>query len=97
MNIGIGRSTMAYMIADPLAELEENEVHLGFSNLFRDPKSGWSEVMLHKVDVLVARNPALLPSDIQKVARSTFVPTKSINTDRTLGSRGVQTGTRRLS
>lgn len=68
MNISLGRSTYAYMIADPLAQLEENEIHIGFSNLFRDPQSGWNETMLHNTDVLVARLPALLPSDIQKVS-----------------------------
>lgn len=55
------------MIADPLAILEENEIHLGFSNSFRDAKSKFDETMLHDMDVLVARLPAHLPSDIQKV------------------------------
>ena len=55
------------MIADPLAVLEEGEVHLGFSTDFRDSKSGFCETMLHDIDVLVARSPAHLPSDIQKV------------------------------
>ena len=68
MHIGLGRSTSAYMIADPLAILEEGEVHFGFSNLFHDAKSGWSDVMLHDLELLVARSPALLPSDIQKVS-----------------------------
>ena len=67
MKIELGKSTYAYMVADPLALLEENEIHIGFSSMFHDPKSGWSEVMLHNMDVLVARLPALLPSDIQKV------------------------------
>lgn len=67
MNIGIGRSTYAFMIADPLAILEEDEIHLGFSNSFRDSKSGFDETMLHNIDALVARLPAHLPSDIQKV------------------------------
>lgn len=67
MNIGIGRSTYAFMIADPLAILEEDEIHLGFSNSFRDTKSGFDETMLHDMDVLVARLPAHLPSDVQKV------------------------------
>ena len=66
MNIGIGKSTYAFMIADPLAVLEENEIHLGFSSVFRDPKDGWEQVLLHEMDVLVARLPALLSSDIQK-------------------------------
>lgn len=67
MNIGVGRSTYAFMIADPLAMLEENEVHIGFSNAFRDPNTGFSETIIHNTDVLVARLPAHLPSDIQKV------------------------------
>ncbi|MCJ1438921.1 hypothetical protein MMC27_008311 [Xylographa pallens] len=67
MKISIGRSTYAYMIADPLAVLEEGEVHLGFSGAFRDEKSGFNGTFLHKMDVLVARSPAHLPSDIQKV------------------------------
>lgn len=70
MNIGVGRSTFAFMIADPLAILEEGEVHFGFSQVFKDPRSGWSDNMLHDVDILVSRSPALLPSDIQKVFRS---------------------------
>lgn len=61
------------MIADPLAILEEGEIHLGFSSTFRDPRSHWEEVMLHDIDVLVARLPAVLPSDIQKVCSQTFV------------------------
>ena len=68
MNIGLGQSTYAYMIADPLAILEENEIHLGFSSVFHDPRSGFDQSMLHNMDVLVARLPAHLPSDVQKVA-----------------------------
>ena len=72
-NIRIGRSTSAMIIADPLAVLEEGEVHVGFSTSFRDQRSGFNDTMLHDVDVLVARNPAHLPSDIQKV-RAVFKP-----------------------
>lgn len=68
MNIGIGKSTSALMIADPLGILEPNEVQLCFSSTFRDPKSRWEDVMLHDMDVLVSRSPASLPSDIQKVS-----------------------------
>ena len=75
MHIGLGLSTSAYMIADPLAVLEEGEIHLGFSNIFRESKSGFNETMLHDVDVLVARLPAHLPSDIQKVNRGPFEAT----------------------
>ncbi|MCJ1285441.1 hypothetical protein MMC26_004781 [Xylographa opegraphella] len=80
MNISIGRSTYAFMIADPLAILEEGEVHLGFSGAFRDEKSGFNETFLHNMDVLVARLPAHLPSDIQKV-RAVFKPELSIYKD----------------
>lgn len=72
LNIEIGRSTNALIIADPLAILEEGEIHLGFSTTFRDPRSHWEEVMLHDIDVLVARLPAHLPSDIQKVCSLNF-------------------------
>ncbi|KAL8817310.1 MAG: hypothetical protein Q9223_003832 [Gallowayella weberi] len=65
MNIGVAKSTYAFMIADPLAVLEEGEVHIGFSTPFDH------EMMLHDIDLLVARLPAALPSDIQKV-RATF-------------------------
>lgn len=67
MNIGVGQSTNAFMIADPLAILEEDEIHLGFSSVFHDPTSGFDQSMLHNIDVLVARSPAHLPSDVQKV------------------------------
>ena len=80
MNIELGKSTYAYMIADPLAILEENEVHFGFSGMFRDTKSEWSEVMLHDMDILVSRSPALLPSDVQKV-RAVFKPELGIYMD----------------
>lgn len=73
MNIGLGQSTYAYMIADPLAILEEDEIHLGFSSVFHDPKSGFDQSMLHNVDVLVARSPAHLPSDVQKVTNISIV------------------------
>lgn len=70
MNIKVEQSTYAYMIADPLAILEENEIHLGFSNIFHDPKLGFDRSMLHNMDVLVARSPAHLPSDVQKVTNT---------------------------
>lgn len=69
MTLGLAKSTSAFMISDPLALLEEGEVHLGFSNTFKDAKDKWEDTMLHGIDVLVARTPALLPSDVQKVSR----------------------------
>ena len=73
MNIGLAESTYAFMIADPLAILEEDEVHIAFSSAFRDHKTGVDQTMLHDIDILVARSPAHLPSDIQKV-RAVFKP-----------------------
>ena len=67
MSIDIGQSTSTFIIADPLAILEEGEVHLCFTNMFRDARSGFDENMLHEIDVLVARSPSHLPSDVQKV------------------------------
>ncbi|KAL8929504.1 MAG: hypothetical protein Q9208_001173 [Pyrenodesmia sp. 3 TL-2023] len=61
MNIGVAKSTYAFMIADPLAVLDEGEVHIGFSVPFD------YEPMLHDIDLLVARLPAALPSDVQKI------------------------------
>ena len=72
MHIALGRSTNAFMIADPLAVLDEGEIHIGFSSVFRDAKSAFNDNMLHNIDVLVARNPAHLPSDIQKVGLPIF-------------------------
>lgn len=66
MNIGLEFSTNALMIADPLDILHEDEVHISFSRPFKDSQ-GFDQYMLHDVDVLVARLPAHLPSDIQKV------------------------------
>ncbi|KAL8711460.1 MAG: hypothetical protein Q9220_004118 [cf. Caloplaca sp. 1 TL-2023] len=68
MNIGVAKSTYAFMIADPLAILEQGEVHLGFSKPFDQ------ELVLHHVNLLVARLPAALPSDIQKNAAYHDVP-----------------------
>ncbi|KAL8935625.1 MAG: hypothetical protein Q9216_005331, partial [Gyalolechia sp. 2 TL-2023] len=61
MKIGVAQSTYAYMVADPLAVLEEGEVHIAFSTPFDQ------ELMLHEIDLVVARLPAALPSDVQKV------------------------------
>ena len=80
MDVNIGQSTFAYMLADPLAVLEENEVQLSFSHAFQDSKSGFDETMLHDLDVLVARLPAHLPSDVQKV-RAVFKPELRIYRD----------------
>ncbi|KAA8568267.1 hypothetical protein EYC84_008646 [Monilinia fructicola] len=46
--------------------VEPNEVHLAFSS-FVDNETGLSDTQLEDVDLLVARNPAHYPSDIQRV------------------------------
>jgi hypothetical protein len=80
MKIRLDGSTNAFMIADPLAVLEENEVHVAFSTAFKDHKTGLDKTMLHDIDVLVARSPAHLPSDIRKV-RAVFKPDLCLYTD----------------
>ena len=79
-NIRVGRSAYALMIADPLGVLEENEIHLGFSNTFKDSKSQFQDTLLNDMEVLVARLPAHLPSDIQKVPGISFSTMSSTNT-----------------
>jgi hypothetical protein len=71
LKIVVGRSTSAYMVVDFWGYLDEGEVHMGFSNKFQT--EGFSEVLLHGMDVLVARNPAHFVSDIQRV-KAVFRP-----------------------
>ena len=89
LNIGVGQSAYAYITCDPLRVLEEGEVHLGFSKTFFDPKSKFQDTILHGIDVLVARLPALLPSDIQRVCTSTSWPCAPAH--RSLGQGCLQT------
>lgn len=67
LNIRVGRSAYIYIVVDFWGILEEHEVHVAFSSKFQDPQGQFSDVLLHDTDVLVARSPAHLPSDIQKV------------------------------
>jgi hypothetical protein len=67
LNIRVGRSAYIYMVVDFWNVLDEGEVHVAFSSKFQDPQGKFSDVLLHGTDVLVARSPAHLPSDIQKV------------------------------
>ena len=80
MDVAVGQSTYVFMLADPLGILEEGQVHLCFSGSFYDRNSGFDEAMLHDRDCLVARLPAHLPSDIQKV-RAIFKPELRIYRD----------------
>ncbi|PTB66240.1 hypothetical protein BBK36DRAFT_1118900 [Trichoderma citrinoviride] len=65
MNITIPCSAYIYMAADFTSTLEEDEVHLSFSTKFQ--AEGFSDTLLEGMDILVARAPAHLPSDIQRV------------------------------
>ncbi|KAK3322996.1 RNA dependent RNA polymerase-domain-containing protein [Apodospora peruviana] len=67
LNIKVGRSAYIYMVIDFWGVLEENEVHIGFSNKFRDEMDGSSYTLVADCDVLVARSPAHFVSDVQKV------------------------------
>ena len=67
MHVELGQSTKALMVPDFTGVLEEDEVHVGFSSKFQDSKSGFSDTMIDDCHVLIARNPAALPSDIHKV------------------------------
>lgn len=65
LKIKIARSTYAYMLVDFWGVLEPDEVHLCFSSTFKDGTDELSD--LDDREILVARSPAHLPSDIQKV------------------------------
>jgi RNA dependent RNA polymerase len=66
MQIRIPCSTYLFCIPDPYGVLEPNEVHLSFSEVWKDPASGFRDNYVDRRDILVARLPALLPSDIQR-------------------------------
>ena len=70
MHIEIGRSTYALMVPDFRGVLGEDEIHLGFSSKFTDSGSGFCDTMLHGCEVLVARMPAALPSDVHRVSET---------------------------
>ncbi|KAJ4419828.1 hypothetical protein N0V82_004763 [Gnomoniopsis sp. IMI 355080] len=71
LKIKISKSTYAFILVDFWGVLEPNEVHLSFSSNFDDRTDELSD--LDGIDVLVARSPAHLPSDIQKV-KAVFKP-----------------------
>jgi RNA dependent RNA polymerase len=66
LQIRIPCSTFLFCVADPYGVLEPDEVHLSFSDAWKDPVTGYKETVLDGRDVLVARLPALLPSDVQR-------------------------------
>jgi hypothetical protein len=65
MRIRLPHSTVVFCAPDPCGVLAENEVFLSFSKPITDPRTGLSESELDNVDILLARNPAYLASDMQ--------------------------------
>lgn len=64
LQIRVPLSTYAFCIADPYGCLAADEVHFGFSKNWEHPD--FADNNLDGQDVLLARLPAHLPSDIQK-------------------------------
>lgn len=62
--IGLPQSTTVFCAPDPLGVLEEGEVFISFSKDM--PVNGSEDTILADMEVLLARNPAYLPSDIQR-------------------------------
>ena len=67
LQIKVPCSTYLFCIADPYGVLKPGEIHVSLSEVWKDPESGFQESFLDGQDVLVARLPALLASDIQRV------------------------------
>ena len=65
MRIRLPNSTVVFCAPDPCNVLAENEVYLGFSKPVIDPRTGLNELALDNIDILLARNPAYLASDMQ--------------------------------
>ncbi|KAI7312489.1 hypothetical protein KC315_g11969 [Hortaea werneckii] len=71
--IQLKKSTTLLGICDPTGTLKPGEIHLGFSNPMEDDETGELWSTLHGWNVLIARNPLLRNSDMQK-ARVVFRP-----------------------
>ncbi|KID96409.1 Rnai polymerase, partial [Metarhizium majus ARSEF 297] len=65
MHICVPCSAYLLMVVDFSSTLEEDEVHVSFSTKFQ--VDGFCDTLLEEMDVLVARAPSHLPSDIQRV------------------------------
>lgn len=65
MSIQVPCSTYLFMVVDFSSTLAENEVHVSFSSKFQ--VEGFCDTLLENMDILVARAPAHLPTDIQRV------------------------------
>lgn len=67
VRVPLPRCTYVKGVADPYGVLNPGEIHLQFSKSFVDETSGECLNFLDNRAVLVARNPALRRSDVQKV------------------------------
>ncbi|KAK5058516.1 hypothetical protein LTR84_010779 [Exophiala bonariae] len=67
LKIKVPNSTVVFCAPDPLGVLQPGEVHMGFTKSINDPRTGVPENNLDNIQVLLARNSAYLPSDIQQV------------------------------
>lgn len=72
----LGKATYLYGVADPLGVLEPGEVHIQFSSSFVDDVTDEKYLNLKGHNLLVARQPAVRNSDMQKV-RATVHPALS--------------------
>ena len=66
MKIRLPDSTVVFCAPDLYGVLGEDEVFLSFSKPITDPRTGLKEAALDNIDVLLARNPAYLSSDMQR-------------------------------
>ncbi|KAI9889202.1 MAG: hypothetical protein M1814_005718 [Vezdaea aestivalis] len=81
LHINVQQSCSCYCVADPLGVLKPGEVHIGFSGSFDTPDNSFQDTLLDNREVLVARSPAHLTSDIQKVRcvfKSELAPLKDV-------------------
>jgi hypothetical protein len=63
----LGKATYLYGVADPIGVLRPGEVHIQFSSSFVDEVTDEKYLNLKGHNLLVARQPAIRNSDIQKV------------------------------
>jgi hypothetical protein len=66
MRFRLPYSTVCFCMADPLGILKEDEICINFSRPVTHPITGIDELSLEGLEVLLARNPAHLASDIQR-------------------------------
>jgi hypothetical protein len=96
LNIAVDRSTNAYMVPDQTGTIEENQVFLHFSG-FEERAAGIAGDVLDGIDVLVARNPAHYPSDIQKMKAVFKAPLVGYKDVILFSTKGTISGAKKLS